>query len=74
MLNDRTARLIGERVSVVTAIENGEGRVKVGDGIWAARGPDAPAGTPMRVIGAEGACLRVEPLQALPPAGDQETA
>ena len=31
LLNDRTARLIGQSVTVVTAIENGEGRVKVGD-------------------------------------------
>ena len=60
LLNDRTARLVGETVTVVTAIENGEGRVKVGDGIWSARGPDAAAGTRMRVTGADGNCLRVE--------------
>src|SRR5688572_4004372 len=60
LLNDRTARLVGQNVLVVTAIENGEGRVKVGDGVWAARGPDAPAGSRMRVIGAEGTCLTVE--------------
>ena len=66
LLNDRTARLIGQNVLVVTAIENGEGRVKVGDGVWAARGPDAPAGSRMVVVGAEGTCLRVEPAPALP--------
>ena len=65
MLNDRTARLIGQKVVVVTAIENGEGRVKVGDGVWAARGPDVPAGTRMIVTGADGICLRVEPVPAL---------
>ena len=61
LLNDRTARLIGQNVIVVTAIENGEGRVKVGDGVWSARGPDAPAGSRMRVVGAQGNCLTVEP-------------
>lgn len=61
LLNDRTARLIGEHVMVVTAIENGEGRVKVGDGVWTARGPDAPAGSRMRVVGAQGTCLTVAP-------------
>ena len=66
LLNDRTARLIGQNVLVVTAIENGEGRVKVGDGVWAARGPDAPAGARMVVVGADGTCLRVEPATALP--------
>ena len=66
LLNDRTARLLGETVTVVTAIESGEGRVKVGDSVWAARGPDAPAGTRMKVVGAEGTCLRVQPIAAIP--------
>lgn len=64
MLNDRLSRYVGETVTVVTAIEGGSGRVKVGDGIWTAKGPDAPAGTRVRVIGAEGTCLRVEPIDA----------
>ena len=33
-LNDRAARLIGQIVTVESAIENGKGRVKVGDGVW----------------------------------------
>lgn len=70
LLNDRTARLVGQNVTVVTAIEGGEGRVKVGDSVWAARGPDAPAGTRMRVVGAEGTALRVELAEAgTPPSG-----
>jgi len=67
-LNDRVARLVGQSVTVVTAIENGEGRVKVGDSVWTARGPDAPAGSRMLVTGAEGTCLRVERQTALPAA------
>jgi membrane protein implicated in regulation of membrane protease activity len=67
LLNDRTARLIGQNVLVVTAIENGEGRVKVGDSVWAARGPDAAAGSRMVVTGAEGTCLKVAHAIALPP-------
>jgi len=67
-LNDRTARLVGQSVVVVTAIEHGEGRVKVGDGVWSARGPDAAAGSQMIVTGAEGNCLKVAPAPALPPA------
>jgi membrane protein implicated in regulation of membrane protease activity len=70
LLNDRTARLVGQNVLVVTAIENGEGRVKVGDGVWVARGPDAPAGSRMVVTGADGTCLRVGPAPALPPSGE----
>ena len=62
LLNDRAARLIGETVTVVSAIENGHGRVKVGDGVWSAKGPDAEVGAKVRVTGAEGTCLKVEPL------------
>jgi len=59
-LNDRTARLIGQTVLVVEAIEAGEGRVKVGDGVWIAQGEDAAVGTKVRVVGAEGTVLRVK--------------
>ncbi len=63
LLNDRAARLVGETVTVVTAIEGGQGRVRVGDdGVWSARGPDVEVGARVRVVGAEGTCLRVEPL------------
>jgi hypothetical protein len=62
LLNDRGARLIGQTVTVVDAIQHGSGRVKVGDGIWNARGPDAEAGARVRVTGIEGTSLRVEPV------------
>lgn len=60
-LNERTARLIGQTVVVETAIRNGQGRVKVGDSVWKARGPDAPAGSQVVVVAADGSCLSVEP-------------
>ena len=61
-LNDRGARLTGEVVTVIEAIADGRGRVKVGDSEWNARGADAPAGAKVRVTGAEGAVLKVEPV------------
>jgi membrane protein implicated in regulation of membrane protease activity len=61
LLNDRVARLIGEIVIVTEAIEAGRGRVRVADGMWSARGPDSPVGTKVRVVGAEGTTLLVEP-------------
>jgi hypothetical protein len=68
LLNDRGARLAGETLTVVSAIENGRGRVRVGDSVWACKGPDAPEGAKVRVLGADGSCLRVQPLElpALP--------
>ena len=60
-LNARAARLIGQVVTVESAIENGKGRVRVGDGVWNAQGPDAPTGASVRIVAAEGTCLSVEP-------------
>ena len=59
-LNDRGARLTGEIVTVVEPITNGNGRVKVGDSVWSARGADAGVGARVKVTGADGAVLLVE--------------
>ena len=61
LLNDRTARLVGEVVTVVEPISNGHGRVKVGDSVWSCSGPDAPAGSSGRVSCACAYVLTVEP-------------
>ena len=63
MLNDRTARLVGEIVTVVEPIRAGSGRVKVGDGVWNATGPACPSGAKVRVTGAKGMTLVVEPVE-----------
>lgn len=60
LLNDRTARLIGDIVTVVEPIDNGRGRVKVGDSIWLCHGPDAPMGARVRIVGADASVLKVE--------------
>ncbi|HEX4693717.1 NfeD family protein [Sphingomonas sp.] len=61
-LNDRTAKLIGRIVEVSEPIVGGEGRVRVGDGAWTAKGFDMPAGAQVRIVGAAGNVLLVEPL------------
>lgn len=66
LMNRRGARLVGETAVVVQAIENGSGRVKLGDSEWLVRGPDAAAGERVRVSGSDGATLLVEPLNLLP--------
>lgn len=62
LLNDRGGRMIGDVVVVVEAIDAGSGRVKVGDGVWSARGPKTDAGAKVRICGADGNVLLVEPL------------
>jgi membrane protein implicated in regulation of membrane protease activity len=59
LLNRRGDKLVGQRVVVVEPIVNGRGKVRVGDGAWLAEGPDAPAGSEVEVIAAEGTALKV---------------
>ncbi|HEX9963952.1 MAG TPA: NfeD family protein [Allosphingosinicella sp.] len=65
LLNDRAARLTGRTVVVVGALVNGEGRVKVGDSVWSCRGPDCAEGSRVRITGADGSCLKVEPVREI---------
>lgn len=60
LLNDKGARLVGTIVVAVEPVDALQGRVKVGDGVWSARGAEAAAGDRLRVTGAEGAVLLVE--------------
>ena len=67
LLNQRGARLAGATATVTEAIAAGRGRVKLGDSEWIAEGPDAEVGTRVRVVGADGAVLKVAPeTPALP--------
>ena len=45
LLNRKGDRMIGRRVTVVDAIVNGRGKVKVGDSVWLVEGSDCPVGT-----------------------------
>ena len=62
LLNDRGARLIGEIVTAVEPIDESQGRVKVGDGVWSARGTTAAIGDRLRVTGIDGGVLLVEQI------------
>jgi membrane protein implicated in regulation of membrane protease activity len=59
-LNDPTGRLVGKVVTVVAAVDEHEGRVRVGDSEWSARGGPAGPGERVRVTGVDGNCLKVE--------------
>lgn len=65
LLNDRAASLVGRRVTVVTAVDEDSGRVRVGDSEWSARGGPADPGDRVRITGVEGNCLIVEPDRRL---------
>jgi len=59
-LNVRGQQYIGRSLVVEQAIQNGRGKVRVGDSTWVVEGPDAPAGARVTVTGAKGTVLVVE--------------
>jgi membrane protein implicated in regulation of membrane protease activity len=59
-LNVRGQQYVGRAVVVEQAIANGRGKVRVGDTLWSAEGPDAPAGARVTVTGTRGTVLVVE--------------
>lgn len=59
-LNRRAAQVVGSVHTLETAVIDGHGRMRVGDSTWTVAGPDLPAGTRVRVTGADGIVLRVE--------------
>ena len=59
-LNERGQQYIGRSLVVEQAIQNGRGKVRVGDTLWQAEGPDAPAGARVTVTAARGTVLVVE--------------
>ena len=59
-LNRPAVQLVGRVLVVAEAIEGGRGKVRVGDTLWPAEGPDVPAGGEARVISANATVLIVE--------------
>jgi inner membrane protein len=59
-LNQRPVQLLGRVATVEEAIAHGRGRVRIGDTLWMAEGPDLPAGSEVRVTAAHGVVLKVE--------------
>ena len=58
-LNKRTDALIGRVFTLEKPIIDGSGTVRIDDTIWRVAGPDAPAGSRVRIVQAEGASLTV---------------
>jgi membrane protein implicated in regulation of membrane protease activity len=58
-LNRGAQGLIGQEFHLDAAIANGLGRIRVNDTLWRVSGPDAPAGTRIRVTGIDGTVLTV---------------
>lgn len=59
-LNRRAEHFVGQEAVLEQAIEQGFGRVVLGDTVWRVSGADLPAGQRVRIVGSEGAVLKVE--------------
>lgn len=60
-LNRRAAALVGRVVPLERGIVQGRGRVQIADAYWDVSGPELPAGATVRIVGADGMTLQVEP-------------
>jgi hypothetical protein len=61
-LNKRAEGLIGRVFTLEKPIVDGVGTVKIDDTVWRVSGPDAPAGSRVKIVSADGASLRVGPV------------
>ena len=59
-LNRRAAQYVGRTFTLEAPIVNGRGHIHVDDSYWRVDGQDMPAGTPVRVVAADGVVLKVE--------------
>ena len=72
-LNDPHRAMLGMRGTVCEAFLSGRGKVRVGDSVWLATGPDLAEGAPVVVSGVRGTRLVVAPMEPRP-AADKATA
>jgi membrane protein implicated in regulation of membrane protease activity len=67
LLNARTARLVGRRVSLLMPVQNGFGKVQIEDALWTVTcDEDLAQGSIVDVIGADEMTLIVKPYQKAP--------
>jgi membrane protein implicated in regulation of membrane protease activity len=60
LLNRRAEQFVGKVLVLDSALVDGTGRIRVGDAYWTVTGPDLPAGSKVRVIGADSMVLKVQ--------------
>lgn len=60
MINDRAAQLVGRKLTLTTDMDNGEGKVQIGDTLWKISAEaDYAEGTRVEVVGAKNMTLEV---------------
>jgi len=65
LLNDRAAQLIGRKFVLEQNLENGQGRVQVGDTLWKAEAETTlTAGTKVEIYASEGMVIKIRSLDS----------
>lgn len=59
-LNRRAEGLIGRVFTLEKPIVDGVGTVRIDDTVWRVSGPDAPSGSRVKIVSADGASLKVD--------------
>jgi len=59
-LNRRGAQYVGRTFTLTEPIVNGYGKIRVDDSTWKIEGADIPAGSQVKVVGADGVVLKIE--------------
>jgi len=59
-LNQRGMQYVGHEFTLIEGLSGGTGKIQLGDTVWLVSGADAPVGSRVRVVGVDGAVLRVE--------------
>lgn len=59
LLNKRSEQYVGRVFVLESAIENGFGKIKIGDSLWTVSGEALPAGTRVEVTAVDGMNLKV---------------
>jgi inner membrane protein len=70
-LNRRDLTMIGQAGVLCAPVVNGQGKVRIGDTVWLAEGPDLPDGTPVLVKSVRATRLIVARAPAVEPASSR---
>jgi inner membrane protein len=62
-LNQPGARHIGTTITLSAGIRNGIGEANIEGSFWVVKGRDCPAGTHAKILGIDGAALKVEVIE-----------
>ena len=61
-INQPLAKQVGREATMMGPMENGAGRVRLGDTVWRVRGSEVPDGARVLVVDQDGGVLIVEPV------------